>query len=102
MMKNKIYPNLPSSHRKWFQLGFSLGLAMFLFLIPLAVGRGFSLESASYFSIPLGPALVYATGGLTVTKSAPAFVGQGQAITYTLRITNNTGQSLTEVTVVDT
>jgi uncharacterized repeat protein (TIGR01451 family) len=103
MKKNKIYPDSPSSHRKWFQIGFSLGLALFLFLIPLAVGRGLSLGSASlpYFSIPLGPALVYATGGLTITKSAPASVGQGQAITYTFRITNHTGQSLTAGTVLD-
>jgi uncharacterized repeat protein (TIGR01451 family) len=39
---------------------------------------------------------------LTLTKTAPATVNQGEVLTYTLRITNNTGQDLTDGTITDT
>lgn len=102
MMKNKNDFYSPPNHRKWLQLGFSLILALFLFLIPLTLGGRISWGPLSDLSLPLGVTLVRATNGLTITKSAPALAGQGQPITYTLRITNNTGQDLTEGAVADT
>ena len=49
-MTNKIHRNSAASCRKWVQVGFSLGLALFLFLIPLTLGHRFSLDST-----PLSP-----------------------------------------------
>jgi uncharacterized repeat protein (TIGR01451 family) len=106
---------------RWFHLGFSITLAFVLALVllflPIRVGTVIripaptlpqhELVSGSHSSklddsgktidlpLPFGIALVQAAGGLTVTKSAPLTVTVGGTLTYTLTITNGTGEDLT-------
>lgn len=108
--------------RKWQQLGVAIVLAMVLLLIPITAGtvipiptpglshpessqvvgeQGQSTGQTIDLSFPFGAVLVYATEGLTITKSAPEMVDQGGVLTYTLTITNQTGQDVESGIVVD-
>lgn len=53
-------------------------------------------------SLPFGIALVHATNGLTITKTAAPTVDQGSVLTYSLVIMNQTGEDLTRALVTDT
>ena len=113
--------------KRWVRLTFSvslaIGLAIILLLLPVTAGTSHltvpvwsSLDSALQalpfetswsgqgginLRLPFGAALVHATDGLTITKTAPSFVDQGGVITYTLVITNETTQDITEAIVTD-
>lgn len=105
-MKNKLHflPNI--FENKWFHLGISLGMAgaiaLVLLFVPLTIVSPQATSPQSHvFSFPFGVSLVQAAGGLTITKSAPEFVAQGGILTYTLRITNDTGSVITQASVID-
>ena len=103
---------------KWFRFGFSVtlafSLALILLLIPITAGTVLHIpvphaaapllrsDSTVDLSLPFGASLVQATNGLTITKSAPAFVDQGGTLTYTLTVTNETGSDLTDTVISDT
>jgi uncharacterized repeat protein (TIGR01451 family) len=113
-----------TARSKWFRLASSItlafALALFLVFIPVTVGRAVrvsvpalppvaSLGSTGHpggtidLFLHLGTQIVQATDGLTITKRAtPTTVDQGGVITYTLVITNETGEALTSITVRDT
>src|SRR5262245_54985712 len=112
-MINRTHPPQNLKRSKWFHLIFSITLAFILaltlLLIPITAGAVIrvpalipSLNDSMTFSLPFGAKLVYATGGLTITKLAPSIVNQGGILTYTLLVTNNTGQNLTSGIITDT
>lgn len=122
-MNKKIRtPKLVSN--RWVRLGSAIVLACVLLFIPITVQTVIHVpvlplyeselitkessvdhhkSAGKITGLPLsfGPALVYATGGLTITKSAPLTITQGSALTYTLTITNNTGNVITSGFVAD-
>lgn len=113
--------------KRWFRLTFSvslaIGLAIILLLLPftastshltipvwsplnsalqdLPLETNWSGQDGIKLRLPFGATLVHATDGLTITKTAPSFVDQGGVITYTLVITNETDQHITEAIVTD-
>ncbi|MBN1995100.1 MAG: DUF11 domain-containing protein, partial [Anaerolineae bacterium] len=121
--KTQTPPPLPP---RWLRLGVSIGLALSLALIllllpvtagtmrvavpalPSTVADGLPLSvkwpggASLEVPLPFGAALVRATNGLTITKTAPQFVEPGGIITYTFTITNQTGQPITQAIVADT
>lgn len=82
--------------RQWRRLSVSVMLAgTFVFLVLfLPIVAGPILPSDIPGLAQLGPAIVQAQGGLTITKVAPASVNPGELLMYTLTITNDTGQPL--------
>lgn len=92
----------------WIRFAFSIALsfglmAVFLFA-PLILGSAARQSTSDTFTLqlPLKPALVHATGGLTITKSAAVTsAGPGEIITYTLIMTNNTGFPLVNIVITD-
>ncbi|MBN1995099.1 MAG: DUF11 domain-containing protein [Anaerolineae bacterium] len=105
---NKTWMSGYAINNKWFRLGFSgllaFGLALGLLFIPLAMSsnsQSFTPARPFMDTLPFGVSLVYAQGGVTVTKVAePAAVRAGEAITYTLTFTNQTGGPLGPGSVV--
>ncbi len=116
---------------RWGRLGYSIilavGLALLLLFLPVTAGTVIQIpvpllpqtistsllptplvssatqtKNSINLTLPLGAELVYATGGLTITKSSPATVNHGETLTYTLIITNNTGQDITNAYITDT
>jgi uncharacterized repeat protein (TIGR01451 family) len=73
-----------------------------LLLLPITAGTNTQLPVS--LSLPLGAEIVYATGGLTITKTASPTptVNQGGTLAYDLVIRNDTPFSLTQVVVTDT
>ena len=87
----------------WFRFWASLFLALFLVAIfiffPVVIKSSTPEENVKDklidMSLPFEAGLVYATGGLTITKSASfPSAGPGELITYTLVMTNQTGRSM--------
>ena len=111
-MKKRNYTLHNLFYNRWFRLCSALVLAFGLFLIPITVqtiihipvtaSPHLELNNTNALSLRLGATLVHATGGLTITKSAPATVEPGGVMTYTLTVTNDTGQDITDGFVVDT
>jgi uncharacterized repeat protein (TIGR01451 family) len=106
-MENKI--SFPPSfvNNKWFRLSFSIILAFVFALILLLLPATARISSPSQgidLRLPFGAEIVYATGGLTITKTAnpTPTVNQGSVLTYNLTLINNTGISLTDIVVTDT
>lgn len=102
----------PQSLRKskWFRFVFSVALALILAVILLLIPITASTIQIPVVSpsgetidlpLPFGAKLVRATGGLTITKVSPPTVNQGEVLTYTLLITNNTGQDITSGMITD-
>jgi uncharacterized repeat protein (TIGR01451 family) len=122
-MENRKLTQRHVIDKRWYRLGFALLLALVLLLIPftveivvrIPVSTSPSVESMAALPVqsnqspgqtielhlPFGVSLVRATGGLTITKSAPAEINPGEILTYTLTITNQTGYTITEGTIVD-
>jgi uncharacterized repeat protein (TIGR01451 family) len=111
MKTKKLKPHLAQNQLKWFRFALPLLLAgvisALLLFVPVAAGTSLYLSLARLqdtpisLSIPLGVEIVQAAGGLTITKIAPATVNQGEILTYTLFVNNNTGQVLTTGNIID-
>jgi len=111
-MKNRL-PSRGFTTNRWFKLGTSLLLAMFLaviiLLIPITRHKSVQIaplagNQSIEITLPLGAEFVYAASGLTITKFAtPAdFVNQGGLITYTLIVENLSElQQIEGLTVID-
>ncbi|MBN1221571.1 MAG: DUF11 domain-containing protein [Anaerolineae bacterium] len=115
-MKKKHSPP-PLTRQKIFHLGISLALAVslavILLLLPVTAGTvRLPISAHSLLSnrqpgptlnlpLPFGAAPVRATNGLTITKTAPEFVEPGGIITYTVIITNETGEPIINAIVTD-
>jgi uncharacterized repeat protein (TIGR01451 family) len=111
----------PPHNKKWYRLGLAMLLAFILLFIPVTVKTIIQIPVSAHLQPkpltpasssqltehkislfwPFGVTLIQAAEGLTITKSAPSVVNQGEALTYTLTITNNTGSSITSGFVVD-
>ncbi len=111
-MESKNHTERRVTVKNWYQLGFSIMLAFMLALIlsfvPITISTTVWLpELASSqlkpidLTFPFGVSRVSATGGLTITKSAPSEVDQGQTLTYTLLITNHTNSDIIDGLVAD-
>ena len=92
----KNYTQWRGAGRQWRRLSVSLALAWTFVLLGLflPIVAGPILPGDLPGLAQLGPAVVQAQGGLTITKVAPASVNPGNLLMYTLTITNNTGQTL--------
>ena len=124
-MKDKSCQKQREFNKRRYRLVASVSLALILLLIPVTVAKvvqipvptisqpangGDALSQVANrlagntidVALPFGPALVYATGGLTITKTAaPDPVDQGGTLTYTITIQNDTGQDITSGSVFD-
>jgi uncharacterized repeat protein (TIGR01451 family) len=127
-MKNKNYTPQRLVENRWLRFGYSItlafGLALILWLLPVTAGTvihvpvptlpqlepvmgSLPLKSNQAagrtidLPLPFGASLVQATNGLTITKIAPEFVDQGGTLTYTLIVTNQTGEAITAAKVID-
>lgn len=109
-MDHKIYAQPTLVKNKWVRLTFSFLLAfvfaLILLVLPLTARINPHLPFSTQLNMPLpfGAKIVHATGGLTITKTASPTptVNQGDFITYTLVVRNDTPFDLTNVTVTDT
>ncbi len=95
-MTQKQSTSVLSTGKKLLRLGVVIGLAfalaLTLLLFPVLAGTTLTVPGVGFgFSLPLGTELVQASNGLTITKTAPVTVTQGGLITYTIRLTNQTG-----------
>ncbi|MBE7556637.1 MAG: DUF11 domain-containing protein [Anaerolineales bacterium] len=108
-MDHKIYTRPTLVRNKWFRLTFSFLLAfvfaLILLVVPLTAWINPHLPFSGQLdvSLPFGAEIVYATNGLTITKTASPTptVNQGGLVTYTLVVRNDTPFNLTSVNVTD-
>ena len=88
----------------------ALVLTLIIIFVPVTAGTAIQVNvpisphgTAIDVVLPFGTTSVYATGGLTITKAVnPSPVNQGELLTYTLVVSNETGLNLTDFTVTDT
>lgn len=87
------------------RLGLSVLLALMistvLLLLPLMEDSARPISLANFLEVSFDAATVQAAGGLTITKTAPATVNQGEILTYTILVNNNTGQDIIAASVAD-
>jgi len=97
-MTQKQSTSILSTGKKLLRLGVVISLAfalsLTLLLFPVLAGTALTVPGAGFgFNLPFGAELVQASNGLTITKTAPVTVTQGGLITYTIRLTNQTGSA---------